>query len=86
MTQIGEMEMDIVDKLLNQSYLENGWSRNPKTKQVEQYIALIGKSGRSKEDLMDNIIKVAMYAKDNKRKYTLVEAKEVYIKIREMLQ
>jgi hypothetical protein len=37
---------------------------------------------------MDNIIMVADACKgpNNKRKYTLVQAKEIYIKIRELLE
>tara|TARA_B110001454_G_scaffold77915_1_gene75476 strand:+ start:469 stop:690 length:222 start_codon:yes stop_codon:yes gene_type:complete len=57
-------------------------------KKIKPYIGLVGKSARSKEDLMDNIIMVADACKgpNNKRKYTLVQAKEIYIKIRELLE
>jgi len=57
-------------------------------KKIKPYIGLVGKSARSKKDLMDNIIMVADACKgtNNKRKYTLVQAREVYIKIRELLE
>ena len=68
--------MDIVDKILNQSYVENAWDKKHKNLK------------KTKEGLMDNIIGIAALCKNpkNKRKYNLVQAREVYIKIRELLE
>ena len=43
---------------------------------------------KTKDGLMDSIIGIAALCKNprNKRKYNLVQAREVYIKIRELLK
>ncbi|MDB4342177.1 hypothetical protein N9998_00365 [Nitrosopumilus sp.] len=43
---------------------------------------------KTKDDLMDSIIGIAALCKNprNKRKYNLVQAREIYIKIRELLK
>lgn len=82
-TKDGIKKMDIVDKILNQSYVENAWDK--KHQNLKQFNG--SPQGRpSKLLLLTHIMIMVQDAKYKKHKYTMKQLEEVYIKVRDLLK